>query len=123
MNIFLRILATIYAFAALRHIANILGFGELPWAEAPLSWQVTDIAYAILDTIAAIGLFMQRRWGVVAFVAAAVSEIVLFTFVPHWFVLRPAHLIMLRGFVAYHLIALAIWYWLWRRQQSCTQTR
>jgi hypothetical protein len=117
MKIYLRLLAAIYAFACIRHIANMLGFGELPWAEAPLAWQISDICYAILDAIAAIGLFLQRRWGIAAFLLAAASEIVLFTLVPDWFVLRPEHLTLLRGFVVYHIIAIAIWLFLLQRQK------
>jgi hypothetical protein len=117
MKIYLRLLAAIYAFACLRHIANMLGFGELPWAEAPLAWQISDIAYAILDAIAASGLFLQRRWGIVAFLLAAASEILLFTLVPDWFVMRPEHLTLLRGFVAYHIVAIAIWLFLLLRQK------
>ena len=116
MKIFLRILATIYAFAAFKHLANILGFGELPWADAPLAWQISDIAYAILDSVAAIGLYRQKRWGIAAFLLAAISEILLFTLVPDWFVLRPEHLLLLRGFVIYHFCAIGIWYWLSRRE-------
>jgi len=117
MKIYLRLLAAIYAFACLRHIANMLGFGELPWAEAPLAWQISDIGYAILDAIAAIGLFLQRPWGIAAFLLAAVSEILLFTLVPDWFVMRPEHLTLLRGFVVYHIIAIAIWLFLLLRQK------
>lgn len=116
MKIYLRILAAIYAFAAARHLANMLGYGELPWGEAPLAWQIADVGYAILDTVAAIGLFLQKRWGVAAFLLAAVSEILLFTLAPHWFVLRPEHLLLLRGFVVYHVFAIGIWFWLWRRE-------
>lgn len=118
MKIFLRILAAIYAFAALRHIANILGFGELPWAEAPLAWQISDVAYTLLDTVAAVGLYQQKRWGVAAFMLAACSEILLFTLVPHWFVLRPEHEGLLQIFVIYHLVALSAWFWLWRRERA-----
>jgi hypothetical protein len=114
MNIFLRILATIYAFACLRHAANILGFGELPWLQAPLAWQLSDIAYLVLDGIAAVGLALLRPWGIVAFLIAASSEILLFTLVPHWFVLRPEHETLLRSFVIYHVIAIGIWYVLFR---------
>jgi hypothetical protein len=115
MKIFLRILAVIYAFAAGKHLANIMGFGELPWAAAPLVWQIADLSYLALDSIAAVGLFTQKRWGIAAFLLAAISEILLFTFAPHWFVLRPEHLLLLRGFIIYHVCAIGIWFWLWRR--------
>ena len=51
MKIFLRLLAIIYAVAAVMHIGSILGLGRIPFSEAPLSWQVTDIFYGIVDTI------------------------------------------------------------------------
>jgi hypothetical protein len=115
MTIYLRILATIYALAAAMHIGSIFGFGRIPFEEAPFSWQATDYFYGVLDTIAAVGLFLLRPWGVAAFLVAAVSEILLFTFAADWLVVEPAQLIMLRGFVVYHLIAIGIFLWLWRK--------
>lgn len=96
----------------------MLGFGELPWGDAPLAWQISDITYAVIDLVAAVGLYLQKRWGVAAFLLAATSEILLFTLVPHWFVLRPEHLLLLRGFIVYHVFAMGIWYWLWRRENT-----
>ncbi len=116
MKIFLRILAVIYAFAAILHIGTILGFGRMPFAEMPLSWQLSDIAYGLIDTVAAVGLWQQKNWGVAAFLLAAVSEILLFSFVPDWFMTEPGQLIMLRGFIAYHLVAIAIYIFLQQRQ-------
>ena len=89
-------MSVIYAIAAILHIGSILGFGRTPFAEAPLSWQLSDIAYGIIDTIAAIGLWQQ--------------SLMLFTLVPEWFVVEAEQLTMLRGFVAYHLIAIAIYF-------------
>lgn len=103
-------MSVIYAIAAILHIGSILGFGRTPFAEAPLSWQLSDIAYGIIDTIAAIGLWQQKSWGIAAFFVAAISEILLFTLVPEWFVVEAEQLTMLRGFVAYHLIAIAIYF-------------
>ncbi len=110
MKIFLRVLAVIYAFAAILHIGSVLGLGRVPFEEAPLSWQLSDIFYGALDTVAAIGLSKLRSWGVAAFFVAAISEILLFTLVPEWFVVEPEHLTMLRGFVVYHVIAITIYF-------------
>jgi hypothetical protein len=106
MKILLRILALIYAIAAIMHIGSILGLGRMPFGDMPVAWQLSDIAYGIIDTIAAIGLWQQKNWGIAAFLLAAGSEIVLFVFVPEWFTSDPAELTMLRGFVVYHLIAI-----------------
>lgn len=114
MKIFLRILAVIYAVAAVLHIGSIIGLGRTPFADAPLSWQVSDIAYGMIDTIAAVGLWQQKSWGIAAFFVAAISEILLFTLVPEWFVIEPAQLTMLRVFIVYHLVALTIYFGLRR---------
>jgi hypothetical protein len=110
MKIFLRVLATIYAFAAILHLGSVMGLGRVPFEDAPLSWQVSDIFYGVLDTIAAIGLFKLRPWGIVAFFISAISEILLFTLVPEWFVVEPEQLTMLRGFVVYHIGAIAFYF-------------
>jgi hypothetical protein len=107
MKIFLRILAVIYAVSAITHIGSILGFGRMPFGDMPVSWQVSDIAYGIIDTIAAIGLWQQKNWGIAAFLLAACSEIALFVIVPEWFTTNPAELIMLRSFAVYHLVAIS----------------
>ncbi len=120
MRIFLRILAVIYAIAAVMHIGTILGFGRMPFAEMPLSWQISDVAYGIIDTIAAVGLWQQKPWGVGAFLLAACSEILLFTLVPEWFTSNPGELAMLRGFVVYHLIAVAIYLLLRHRSRNAS---
>ena len=118
MKLFLRILAAVYACAAVLHIGTILGFGRMPFAEMPLSWQVSDVAYGVIDTIAAIGLWQQRGWGIGAFLLAACSEILLFSLVPHWFTSDPGELQMLRGFIVYHLIALATYFGLLYRERK-----
>jgi len=109
MKIYLRILAAIYAFAAILHIGSVLGLGRMPFSEMPLSWQLSDIFYGVVDTVAAVGLFRLRPWGVAAFFVAAISEILLFMLVPEWFVIEPQQLTMLRGFVVYHVVAISIY--------------
>jgi len=79
MGIYLKILAVILAGGALVHYANIAGFGEKPWLETPLIWQVGDVAYAILDTVAAIGLWRQTPWGMLCFLFAIVSQFIIYT--------------------------------------------
>lgn len=107
----------IYALAAILHIGSILGFGRTPFEDAPLSWQISDFAYGAIDTVAAVGLWLMQPWGIWAFFVAAGSEIFLFTLFPHWFVVEPEQLTMLRGFVVYHVTALSIYFWLWRRER------
>ncbi|MDY6937736.1 MAG: DUF6163 family protein [Cyanobacteriota bacterium] len=79
MGVYLRILAIIFAYGGLVHIANIAGFGEMPWNQMPLTWQVGDIAYAILDIVAAIGLWKRTVWGAVCMLCAVLSQFVIYT--------------------------------------------
>lgn len=119
MKIFLRCLSIIYAFAAARHIGNIVGLGEIPFDVSPLSWQITDLLYGVLDTIAAIGLWRLRWWGVAAFLTAAVSEILLFSFATDWLEVPPEYLSLLRGFIVYHVVAIGIYAGLrWRETRA-----
>lgn len=56
--IYLRILAIFYGYGATVHLFNLLGFGELPWQEMPLSWKLGDMFYGIIDPLTAIGLWL-----------------------------------------------------------------
>ena len=45
-KLYWRVLAAVYAFGAAVHVGNMLGYGEQPWSEAPLSWKLGDLFYA-----------------------------------------------------------------------------
>ena len=60
LKVYLRILALFYAFGAAVHLGNLLGFGEMPLSEAPLSWRIGDVVYAALDTATATGIGLWR---------------------------------------------------------------
>ena len=79
MGIYLRVLALVMAYGALVHGANLLGFGEMPWHEMPLSWQVGDGVYALVDTMTAIGLWLRTAWGLVGFLGAIASQFLIYT--------------------------------------------
>ena len=79
MRIYLRILAIVVAYGALVHLLNLLGFGEMPWQEMPLTWRVGDIVYGLLDTITAIGLWQKTVWGIFCFFGAIASQFFIYT--------------------------------------------
>ncbi len=79
MAIYLRILAIIMAYGALVHLSNLMGFGEMPWGEMPLTWRIGDIAYGLLDTVTAIGLWKRSVWGVFCFLTAIASQFLIYT--------------------------------------------
>ena len=107
--------AACYAYGALVHVLNIAGLGGFNWRDAPLKWQVLDIAYLILDVTVVAGLPLLWRAGIVAFYAAALSQILLYTVfrawvidVPEAFARSPDDLRYLDGLVAFHVVTLAL---------------
>lgn len=123
-KIIFSIVAAFYAYGALVHIMNMLGLSGFDWLDAPPKWQILDVVYLILDVIVAVGLVLAWRLGFVAFFAAAVSQIVLYTVLRSWIIDVPAefqrspeeiaYLDYLVGFhvVTIILVGVALW---WRR--------
>ena len=85
MGIYLRILALIYLYGGIGHYANLIGFGEIPFIQEPLSWQIMDIYYAILATFTVIGLWLKTRWGIICFFLSAASQLILYIGFPQCF--------------------------------------
>jgi hypothetical protein len=86
MSIYLKILIVIYGYGALIHIADLPSFGHylgqthgFPFVQMPLAWKIATVCFAILDTIAAIGLWKGTWWGVACFLLAAASQVVMYT--------------------------------------------
>ncbi|MEM7556869.1 MAG: hypothetical protein AAF378_22800 [Cyanobacteria bacterium P01_A01_bin.84] len=110
MRIFFKILSIFYLYGAIVHYANLLGFGEIPFTEEPLSWQIADIFYAILDTLTVIGLWLNTRWGIVGFLIGITSQLILYIGFPHWFAFTPEHLQLLWSMVIFHVVTLSIFF-------------
>ncbi|MDY6902530.1 MAG: DUF6163 family protein [Cyanobacteriota bacterium] len=108
MGIYLRIIALFYLYGAIVHYANLLGFGEIPFPEEPLSWQIADISYAILATFTVIGLWLKTSWGIVFFFLSAVSQLILYIGFPQWFAFTPEQQQLLWGMVTFHVVTLFI---------------
>ena len=102
------IIGAMYGLGGLVHVGNILGFGELSWAEAPLSWKVGDIAWGILDIVAVVGILLKAPIGILAVALAALSQIVVYGFWPESFALNEEHYSTLRGMVYFNAAVLII---------------
>jgi hypothetical protein len=117
VNTYLRILAVFYLYGALVHLADLLSLGHhlgqthgLAFPEMSLPWQIGTVGFAAVDLVAAAGLWLRASWGVMAFLAAAVAQIVMYTFYSATF---GNH----RGLVGFHL---ATHRDLWRPADSCS---
>jgi Family of unknown function (DUF6163) len=109
MNTYLRILAVFYLYGALVHLADLLSLGHhlgqthgLAFPEMSLPWQIGTVGFTAVDLVAAAGLWLRAWWGVMAFLAAAVAQIVMYTFYSATF---GNH----RGLVGFHLATIAIY--------------
>ena len=110
MGIYLRIVALLYLYGAIVHYANLLGFGEMPFAKEPLSWQIGDISYAILDTFTLGGLLLKTRWGIVCLFLSAISQLILYLGFPQWFAFNQEQQELLWSMVIFHLVTLSIFF-------------
>jgi hypothetical protein len=68
----------------------------------PVAWKIATVYFAILNTIAVIGLWKGRWWGVVCFLMAAVSQVVLYTALTEIFTRQT-------GLVVFHLVTVGLY--------------
>ncbi len=73
--LFLRVIAGIAMLKGLYHWAAVCGFaGPAGGFEIqPLPWQAGTVFFAVIDLVAAVGLWLAAAWGAVVWLTAAVS--------------------------------------------------
>ncbi|MBT8415384.1 MAG: hypothetical protein KJO30_13750 [Boseongicola sp.] len=105
------IIAAFYAYGAVVHVLNIASPTGFNWSEAPLKWQVLDVAYLALDVVVVVGLLKRSRVGIAAFFMAAFSQICLYTVLRSWvldvppaFQRSPAEVAYLDSLVMFHIV-------------------
>ena len=82
---FLRMMAILSMLAGLRYWAMICGFAFIPeggFEAQPVAWQTATVFFAVIDLVAAVGLWLAAPWGAVVWLTAAVSMIVVEVFFP-----------------------------------------
>jgi len=107
---FLRGMAVISMFKGLYHWSVVLGIGEGPdstFSLQPIPWQTATVYFAIIDLLAAVGLWLAAVWGAVVWLTAGVSMAAVQLFFPQiyggsWFVVA----IELVLFACYLVLAL-----------------
>lgn len=79
---YLRAMACLWMFKGLYHWAAVCGIiGIEGGFEAHVqSWQATTAYFAVIDLVAAVGLWLMAPWGVVVWLTSAVSMIVVHIF-------------------------------------------
>jgi hypothetical protein len=71
---FLRVMAVLSLLKGLYHWAVVCGIGaEAPFDVQPLPWQTATIFFAVIDLVAAVGLWLTAAWGAVVWLIAVIS--------------------------------------------------
>jgi hypothetical protein len=80
LTVYLRVLAVAFLAAGITHWIRLLVLPASPTGSLtrlPLADRVETIAFAVLDPIAAVGLWLTAAWGIVVWLIKAVSRMVL----------------------------------------------
>ena len=82
---FLRGMAVISMLKGLFHWSVVLGIGEGPdtnFSSQSVPWQTATVYFAVIDLVAAVGLWLAAVWGAVVWLTAAVSMAAVEVFFP-----------------------------------------
>ncbi|GIK82173.1 MAG: hypothetical protein KJZ73_09510 [Pseudorhodoplanes sp.] len=83
--LFLRAMAVLSMLKGLFHWAIVLGIGDGPennFTFHTLPWQTATVYFAVIDLVAAVGLWLAAVWGAVVWLTAAVSMAAVEVFFP-----------------------------------------
>jgi hypothetical protein len=83
--LFLRIMAVVSLAKGLYHWGQICGIGAGPnhtFEVRPLAWQSATVFFAVIDLVAAVGLWLAAAWGAVVWLTSTVSMAVVELFFP-----------------------------------------
>ena len=86
--VFLRVMATLSLVKGLYHWSLVLGVAEgsvSSFEASPTPWQAATVYFAVIDLVAAVGLWLAAAWGGVLWLTAALSMAALEMFFPQVF--------------------------------------
>jgi uncharacterized membrane protein len=78
--LFLRIMAVIAVVEGLYHWAQVTGFvggEEDAFENQPMPWQTATVYFAVIELVAAVGLWLATPWGAVVWLTTVVSMAVI----------------------------------------------
>ena len=86
--LFLRVMAVVSMSKGLLHWSVLLGLGAGPqdgFETQPVSTQAATVFFAVIDLIAAVGLWLTSTWGAVVWLTSVASKLVLDLIFPQVF--------------------------------------
>jgi hypothetical protein len=78
--LFLRVMAVLSILKGLYHWAQVTGFiggEEDAFENQPMAWQATTVYFAVIELVAAVGLWLATPWGAVVWLTTVVSMAVI----------------------------------------------
>ncbi len=90
--LYVRVMAVISMTKGLYHWGLVCGIGDRAdstFELSPLSWKAATIFFAVIDPVAAVGLWLAAAWGGVVWLTAAISMAAVELFFPQIFGGRP----------------------------------
>lgn len=78
--LFLRIMAVVSVSQGLYHWAQVTGFiggEEDAFENQPMAWQAATVYFAVIELVAAVGLWLATPWGAVVWLTTVVSMAVI----------------------------------------------
>lgn len=84
--LFLRLMAAVSLVKGLYHWAQVCGVGAAPgdgFLAHSVAWRAATVFFAVLDLVAAVGLWLAAAWGAVVWLSSVVSMAVVEVFFPN----------------------------------------
>jgi hypothetical protein len=88
MVLFLRVMAGLSMLKGLYHWSRVVGIGVAPndlYAYHSIAWQTATVFFAVIDLVAAVGLWLAAAWGAVIWLTAVASMLAVEMFFPQVF--------------------------------------
>ena len=105
--LFLRVMAAVSMLKGLYHWSRVLGIGAGSgdlFEYQSIAWQTATVFFAVIDLVAAVGLWLAAAWGAVIWLTAVASMLAVEIFFPQVFDGG-----LLTGFLEAGLLALYLW--------------
>jgi hypothetical protein len=105
--LFLRLMAAVSLVKGLYHWTEVCGIGaraDEGFESHTVAWQAATVFFAVLDLVAAVGLWLAAAWGAVVWLGSVVSMAVVVLFFPNVF---GASIVIV--FIEMTLLAIYLW--------------
>ena len=103
--LFLRVMAGVSMLKGLYHWARVCGIGPGdPFVLHSVAWQTATVFFAVIDLIAAVGLWLAAAWGAVVWLTSIASMLAVEIFFPQVFAGG-----VLLGLIEAGLLGLYLW--------------